>query len=152
MGQPAKAFPKPAKVVERVIDRETGLLAPEGAPKGTTRTEVFEGPFDLLLHLILRDEVDLYSVQLTAIVDITLDVQAADRMAEPEHEVRRDRFAAHFAADAIGAEILSCHGVFESFWSCRSAAWTACRTASAASSGASAAPRTVRRVRGVAIG
>ena len=41
MGQPAKAFAKPAKVVERVIDRETGLLAPQGAPKGTTRTEVF---------------------------------------------------------------------------------------------------------------
>jgi segregation and condensation protein A len=36
------------------------------------RTEVFEGPFDLLLHLILRDEVDLYSVQLTAIVDAYL--------------------------------------------------------------------------------
>ena len=33
------------------------------------RTESFEGPFDLLLHLILKDEVDLYSVQLSAIVD-----------------------------------------------------------------------------------
>ena len=31
-------------------------------------TPVFEGPFDLLLHLILRDEVDLYSVRLSAIV------------------------------------------------------------------------------------
>jgi penicillin-binding protein 1A len=41
LGQPAKAFPKPAKVVERVIDRETGLLAPQGAPKGTTLNEVF---------------------------------------------------------------------------------------------------------------
>jgi penicillin-binding protein 1A len=41
MQQPAKAFPKPAHVVERVIDRETGLLAPEGAPKSTTLTEVF---------------------------------------------------------------------------------------------------------------
>ena len=29
------------EVVERVIDRETGLLAPEGAPKDTTLTEVF---------------------------------------------------------------------------------------------------------------
>lgn len=36
------------------------------------RTETFEGPFDLLLHLILRDEVDLYSVQLTGIVDAYL--------------------------------------------------------------------------------
>jgi membrane carboxypeptidase/penicillin-binding protein len=41
MGQPAKAFARPAKVVERVIDRERGLLAPQGAPKGTTLTEVF---------------------------------------------------------------------------------------------------------------
>lgn len=36
-----KPFPKPAKVVEATIDRATGLLAPEGAPKGTTRSEVF---------------------------------------------------------------------------------------------------------------
>jgi penicillin-binding protein 1A len=41
MALPAKAFSKPAKVVERVIDRETGLIAPEGAPKGTTLNEVF---------------------------------------------------------------------------------------------------------------
>ncbi|HEY5928275.1 MAG TPA: PBP1A family penicillin-binding protein [Kofleriaceae bacterium] len=41
MAQPAKAFPKPAKVVDRLIDRETGLLAPEDAPKSTTLNEVF---------------------------------------------------------------------------------------------------------------
>ncbi|HEU4616025.1 MAG TPA: PBP1A family penicillin-binding protein [Kofleriaceae bacterium] len=41
MKLPAKAFPKPAHVVEKLIDRETGLLAPEGAPKDTTLTEVF---------------------------------------------------------------------------------------------------------------
>ena len=41
MGQTAKAFARPAKVVERVIDRETGLLAPQGAPKGSTLSEVF---------------------------------------------------------------------------------------------------------------
>lgn len=35
-------------------------------------TEVFEGPFDLLLHLILRDQVDLYEVRLTDIVDAYL--------------------------------------------------------------------------------
>ena len=33
------------------------------------QTDVYEGPFDLLLHLILRDEVDLYEVSLTRIVD-----------------------------------------------------------------------------------
>ena len=32
-------------------------------------TPVFEGPFDLLLHLISRDQVDIYEVSLTAIVD-----------------------------------------------------------------------------------
>ena len=35
-------------------------------------TPVFEGPFDLLLHLILREQVDLYEVSLAAIVDAYL--------------------------------------------------------------------------------
>jgi penicillin-binding protein 1A len=38
---PAKSFPRPAHVVEATIDRSTGLLAPEGAPKETTLQEVF---------------------------------------------------------------------------------------------------------------
>jgi segregation and condensation protein A len=33
------------------------------------QTPVFEGPFDLLLHLILREQVDLYELRLTVIVD-----------------------------------------------------------------------------------
>jgi len=33
------------------------------------QTGVFEGPFDLLLHLILRQEVDLWEVSLSTIVD-----------------------------------------------------------------------------------
>ncbi|MEL7157703.1 MAG: ScpA family protein [Actinomycetota bacterium] len=33
------------------------------------QTEAFEGPFDLLLHLILAEDVDLYEVRLSAIVD-----------------------------------------------------------------------------------
>ncbi|HEY4331558.1 MAG TPA: segregation/condensation protein A [Ilumatobacteraceae bacterium] len=32
-------------------------------------TPVFEGPFDLLLHLILREQVDIYEVSLAAIVN-----------------------------------------------------------------------------------
>ncbi len=36
------------------------------------QTSVYEGPFDLLLHLILKDQVDLYEVSLTAIVDAYL--------------------------------------------------------------------------------
>jgi len=33
------------------------------------QTGAFDGPFDLLLHLILREEVDLYEVSLSSIVD-----------------------------------------------------------------------------------
>jgi segregation and condensation protein A len=33
------------------------------------QTAVFDGPFDLLLHLILREQVDLYEVRLSTIVD-----------------------------------------------------------------------------------
>jgi segregation and condensation protein A len=36
-------------------------------------TPVFQGPFDLLLHLILQEEVDLYEVHLADIVDAYLD-------------------------------------------------------------------------------
>src|SRR4051795_11050244 len=35
-------------------------------------TPVFEGPFDLLLHLVLREQVDLYEVALAPIVDAYL--------------------------------------------------------------------------------
>jgi len=36
------------------------------------QTPVFEGPFDLLLHLILKEQVDLYEVSLSSIVDAYL--------------------------------------------------------------------------------
>jgi segregation and condensation protein A len=36
------------------------------------QTPVFEGPFDLLLHLILREQVDLYDISLSSIVDAYL--------------------------------------------------------------------------------
>ena len=35
-------------------------------------TPVFAGPFDLLLHLILRDRIDLYAVSISEIVDAYL--------------------------------------------------------------------------------
>ena len=35
-------------------------------------TPVFEGPFDLLLHLILKEQVDIYEVSLSLIVDAYL--------------------------------------------------------------------------------
>ncbi len=36
------------------------------------QTPVFEGPFDLLLHLIVKEQVDLYEVSLSTIVDAYL--------------------------------------------------------------------------------
>ena len=41
-------------------------------------TPVFNGPFDLLLHLILREQVDLYEINLSEIVDSYLN--ELDRM------------------------------------------------------------------------
>ena len=41
MNLPNKPFPRPPHVVDATIDRQTGLLAPEGAPKATTLGEVF---------------------------------------------------------------------------------------------------------------
>jgi segregation and condensation protein A len=49
------------------------------------QTPVFEGPFDLLLHLILREQVDLYDVQLSTIVDAY--VAEIERMARVDLEV-----------------------------------------------------------------
>ena len=45
------------------------------------RTPVYEGPFDLLLHLILREEVELWEVSLSAIVDAYL--AELDRLRRP---------------------------------------------------------------------
>src|SRR5436190_5163710 len=41
-------------------------------------TPVFEGPFDLLLHLITREQVDIYEISLSTIVDVYL--QELERM------------------------------------------------------------------------
>ncbi len=41
-------------------------------------TPVYEGPFDLLLHLILKEQVDIYEVRLSIIVDAYL--QEIERM------------------------------------------------------------------------
>jgi segregation and condensation protein A len=45
-------------------------------------TPVFEGPFDLLLHLILREQVELYDISLTKIVDAYLaELEAMERFS-----------------------------------------------------------------------
>jgi segregation and condensation protein A len=48
-------------------------------------TPVYEGPFDLLLHLILREQVDLYQVSLAGIVDAYL--AELDRMERLDLDV-----------------------------------------------------------------
>ena len=48
-------------------------------------TAVFEGPLDLLLHLILREQVDIYEVSLTGVVNAYL--AEVDRMAVLDLEV-----------------------------------------------------------------
>ena len=54
----------------------------------TVTTSVYEGPFDLLLNLILKEEVDLYEVSLLAIVDSYLaeleSLQSCDLEAATE--------------------------------------------------------------------
>ena len=48
-------------------------------------TPVFEGPFDLLLHLILKEQVDIHEVNLATIVDAYL--QEIDRLQNLDLEV-----------------------------------------------------------------
>ena len=43
--------------------------APEAAPPYQVRLEVFEGPLDLLLHLIEKQELDITKVSLVAVTD-----------------------------------------------------------------------------------
>jgi segregation and condensation protein A len=47
----------------------------------TVSTPVFEGPFDLLLHLINREQVDLWEVPLAAIVDAYVEALEEMRAA-----------------------------------------------------------------------
>jgi segregation and condensation protein A len=49
------------------------------------RTPVFEGPLDLLLHLILREQVDIYEVPICRVVDAYL--AEVERMASLDLEV-----------------------------------------------------------------
>ena len=45
------------------------------------QTPAFAGPFDLLLHLILREEVDLYEISLSSIVDAYLrEIEAMEEL------------------------------------------------------------------------
>lgn len=51
-------------------------------------TPVFAGPFDLLLHLILREQVDLYEISLSTIIDAYL--AELDRMHQADGQLDLD--------------------------------------------------------------
>jgi segregation and condensation protein A len=66
----------------RIGGRATGTLGP--MPYAVV-TPVFEGPFDLLLHLILKQEVELWEISLAQIVDAYL--VELERMPELDLDV-----------------------------------------------------------------
>lgn len=63
----------PTEVVEPTLETSTRCVV---------QTPVFEGPFDLLLHLILREQLDIYEISLSTIVDAYL--AELDRMTKAE--------------------------------------------------------------------
>jgi len=62
----ATAEPAPAGTSRPAATR-TVLPAREGRPPVMVRLERFEGPLDLLLHLIKRDEIDIYDIPIAPI-------------------------------------------------------------------------------------
>jgi segregation and condensation protein A len=69
----------PAEVVEPTLDTTARCLV---------QTPVFEGPFDLLLHLILREQLDIYEISLSTIVDAYL--AELDRMTKADTKLDLD--------------------------------------------------------------
>jgi len=64
----------------------SGAAAPNVARMSyAVDTPVFQGPFDLLLHLILREQVDLYEISLSGIVDAY--VRELEKMEDLDLEV-----------------------------------------------------------------
>src|SRR5690606_13884472 len=87
---PVGWMPENTRAMGRIVERRpgsprTGIARRDDAPGGhgsgiiigpmpyAVQTPVFEGPFDLLLHLILSEQVDLYEISLSTIVDGYLD-------------------------------------------------------------------------------
>lgn len=52
---------------------DTSLFTDSDQTVYTIRTESFEGPFDLLLHLIKKNEIDIYNIPIAAITRQYLD-------------------------------------------------------------------------------
>jgi hypothetical protein len=72
-------------------------------------TPVYEGPFDLLLHLILREEVDIHEISLSTIVDADRIIVLEDGhiVEEGRHETllgQGGRYAAMWARQSSEEE------------------------------------------------
>src|SRR6476660_817791 len=81
------------------------------------RIPVYEGPFELLLHLILKEEVDIWDVKIAEVIDAFLvEVESIDRvdlevrrlrpgseMTEPDEELLRFE-----ERDLLRARLLEC--------------------------------------------
>src|SRR5690349_24557381 len=61
--------PENYTAVMRLEAAEPALESTEENGRCRVQTPVFEGPFDLLLHLILREQVDIYEISLSTIID-----------------------------------------------------------------------------------
>ena len=69
------------------------------------QTPVFDGPFDLLLHLILREQVDLYEISLSAIVDAYLRELTSFESVDLEIATEEPGFARDEAPEALGSAL-----------------------------------------------
>ena len=65
-----------------VMQNEVAEPTLDATSRCLVQTPVFEGPFDLLLHLILREQLDIYEISLSTIVDAYL--AELDRMTKAD--------------------------------------------------------------------
>ncbi len=77
--QPDRVRPNHTRVIRRAGCGYRGHVA------YAVETPVYQGPFDLLLHLILREQVELYDISLCTIVDAYL--RELERMEHLDLEI-----------------------------------------------------------------
>ena len=66
---------RPGQPVNQPIDQTAGQLADQGAQLEAycVRLPAFEGPMDLLLHLIKKDEINIYDIPIALITQNYLE-------------------------------------------------------------------------------
>ncbi len=74
-----KTNPSPPSDIEPHTDAHTDALMP--APAASVQLSVFEGPLDLLLFLIRKNELDIYDIPIETVTGQYLDIlYAADQL------------------------------------------------------------------------